>query len=109
MDMYLGPLYHQALLASKQSRLAQHEAPNARANPRLEPCSPQEKTDNGDSWVLRKENGEIEPLEGESMLLKSLGHVSFDLKVPQSLRTPNSNFTLKCDDGTLYITNQRVS
>lgn len=58
---------------------------------------------------MLKQNGDIEPLEGESVLLKSPGRVSLELKVPEGLRTPNAKFSVKCDDGVAYVTTQRVS
>lgn len=68
-----------------------------------------EKTDNHHSWVMLKPSGEIEPLEGESILLKTPDYVSLELRVPQGMRTANPNFSLKCDDGVAYMTNKRVS
>lgn len=68
-----------------------------------------EETDNDLSWVMLKQNGEIEPLEGETVLLKSPDGVSFELKVADGLQTPNANFSVKCNDGVAYVTTQRVS
>lgn len=67
------------------------------------------ETDNDLSWVMLKQNGEIEPLEGETVLLKSPENVSFELKVADGLQTPNANFSVKCNDGVAYVTTQRVS
>lgn len=58
---------------------------------------------------MLKQNGEIEPLEGETVLLKSPENVSFELKVADGLQTPNANFSVKCNDGVAYVTTQRVS
>lgn len=58
---------------------------------------------------MLKENGAIEPLENEHILLKTPDRVSFDLSVPTQLRTANSAFSVKCDDGNAYVTNRRVS
>lgn len=57
---------------------------------------------------MLKQNGDIEPLEGETILLKTPDHVSFELCVPKGLQTPNANFSVKCDDGAAYVTNRRV-
>lgn len=61
------------------------------------------------SWVMLKQNGDIEPLEGETVLLRTPGKVSLELKVADGLRTPNSSFAVKCNDGVAYVTTQRVS
>ncbi|PSR81058.1 hypothetical protein BD289DRAFT_373057, partial [Coniella lustricola] len=64
--------------------------------------------DHGRSWVMLKKNGEIEPLEDETIVVKTPDHVSLELRVPQGLRTANPNFSLKCDDGVAYVTNKRI-
>lgn len=105
MDLHLGPMQHQATIACELAREA------ARTRPRTSPvpCQDTEKTDDDCSWVMLKPNGDIEPLEGESMLLKTPDHVSLELRVPQGLRTSHPDFSLKCDDGVAYVTNKRVS
>lgn len=103
MDLYLGPMQHQANVACEAAILATKA-------PLSDSCvQEEEKADHYRSWVMRKPNGEIEPLEGESMLLKTPQHISLELRVPQGLRTPNTNFSVKCDDGVAYVTNKRVS
>lgn len=68
-----------------------------------------EKTDDCHSWVMLRPGGDIEPLEGESILLKTPDYVSLELRVPQGMHTSNANYSLKCDDGVAYVTNKRVS
>ncbi|KAF3761311.1 hypothetical protein M406DRAFT_347784 [Cryphonectria parasitica EP155] len=57
---------------------------------------------------MLKQNGEIEPLNDENIVLKTPDHVSLELRVPQGLRTDNPDFSIKCDDGVAYITNKRL-
>lgn len=110
MEFYPGPSISLATIASPIVASNHHTrnaaaAASARA---LQSPDPDE-TDNEGSWVMLKQNGDIEPLEGESVLLKSPGRVSLELKVPDGLRTPHANFSVKCDDGVAYVTTQRVS
>lgn len=106
MDLHLGPMQHQATIASK---VASDAAVISVRRLDSKPCSQEKKIDSGCSWVMLKPNGDIEPLEGENVLLKTPDHVSLELRVPQGLRTANSDFSVKCDDGTAYVTNKRVS
>lgn len=106
MDLHLGPMQHQATIASK---VASDAAATSIKRPGSEPWTREKKIDNGCSWVMLKPNGDIEPLEGENILLKTPDHVSLELRVPQGLRTANSDFSVKCDEGTAYVTNKRVS
>lgn len=105
MDLHLGPMQHQATIACELAREAARTRPRRSPVPRLDT----EKTDDDCSWVMLKPNGDIEPLEGESMLLKTPDYVSLELRVPQGLRTSHPDFSLKCDDGVAYVTNKRVS
>ncbi len=67
---------------------------------------PDEKT----SWVMLSRSGGLVRLPHEHILHTTNPRVSLDVSVPKSLqgRTPTP-FTLKSDNGTTYITNQRVS
>lgn len=58
---------------------------------------------------MLNQQGEIQPLEDEQILLRTPGYVSLELSVPKALRTANSNFNVKCDSGVAYVTNRRVS
>lgn len=118
MDLHLGPMQHQATMACELARAAATRTPTrtgarprtgARTGASPAPWLDAEKTDDDHSWVMLKQGGEIEPLEGESILLKTPDYVSLELRVPQGLRTSNPNFSLKCDDGVAYVTNKRVS
>ncbi|CAN8098033.1 unnamed protein product [Discula destructiva] len=60
------------------------------------------------NWVMLKQNGDIEPLEGETVLLRTPGNVSLELKVPDGLRTSHANYSVKCNDGVAYVTTQRM-
>lgn len=103
MDLYQGTLHHQSIIAPSIPR---RESCSRRGS-----CAPEKDVDLdlATSWVMLKQNGAIEPLERETILLKTPDHVSFELCVPKALRTPHANFTVKCDDGVAYITNLRVS
>lgn len=105
MEFYPGPSISLATIASPI--VASQNTTRHATRPRRSSCP--DETDQGRSWVMLKQNGDIEPLEGESVLLKSPGRVSLELKVPEGLRTPNANFSAKCDDGIAYVTTQRVS
>lgn len=116
MDLHLGPMQHQATIACEIAREAAAAATTrtrtrtrTRAGASPAPPLDEEKTDDEHSWVMLKPGGEIEPLEGESILLKTPDYVSLELRVPQGMRTANPNFSLKCDDGVAYVTNKRVS
>lgn len=103
MDLYQGTLNHQSIIAPS--------IPRRESCTRQSTCAPEKDVDLdlSSSWVMLKQNGAIEPLERETILLKTPDHVSFELCVPKGLRTPNAAFTVKCDDGVAYVTNQRVS
>lgn len=103
MDLYQGTLHHQSIIAPS--------IPRRESCARRGSCAQGKEVDLdlASSWVMLKQNGAIEPLERETILLKTPDHVSFDLCVPKGLRTPHATFTVKCDDGVVYITNQRVS
>lgn len=57
---------------------------------------------------MLSQQGEIQPLEDEQILLKTPGYVSLELSVPKALRTSNPNFNVKCDSGVAFVTNRRV-
>lgn len=62
------------------------------------------------SWVMLSRSGEIEPLPNERILHKTRGRISFELSpVNQQQSGPAAVFFKKSDNGTAYITNQRVS
>lgn len=105
MDLYQGTLHHQSIIAPSIPR-------RESCSTRRGSCAPEKDADLDElasSWVMLKQNGAIEPLEREVILLKTPDHVSFELCVPKGLRTPHASFTVKCDDGVAYVTNQRVS
>jgi hypothetical protein len=91
MDTYQGSLHHSSILA--QSQVLEGDEINQ-----------------ADSWVMLRHDGEIEPLPKEQILLVTPPRVSLELSVPKSLRNEsNASFSVKNDDGTAYVTNQRVS
>ncbi|KAL2266208.1 hypothetical protein VTJ83DRAFT_5560 [Remersonia thermophila] len=59
------------------------------------------------NWVMLTRDGEIVPIPGEKILHTSRPRVSIDISTPRELNTANP-FSLKCDNGIAYITNQRV-
>lgn len=109
MEFYPGPSISLATIASPIVASKSQTRNSTAASSRNRRNSCPDETDNDRSWVMLKQNGDIEPLEGESVLLKSPGRVSLELKVPEGLRTPNAKFSVKCDDGVAYVTTQRVS
>ena len=69
----------------------------------------EEDADLDASWVMLSRSGEIEPLPNERILHKTRGRVSFELSAVNQQPSPAAAFSTKCDQGTAYITNQRVS
>ncbi|OLN85203.1 UPF0664 stress-induced protein C29B12.11c [Colletotrichum chlorophyti] len=65
-------------------------------------------SDHGDSWVMITQTGEIEPLPHEHIRHRTNAKVSFELSVPKSLQQGRTPFTQKSDNGTAYVTTQRV-
>ncbi|SPO04951.1 uncharacterized protein DNG_07636 [Cephalotrichum gorgonifer] len=67
------------------------------------------KPDEGTSWVMLSRSGSLVKLPHEKILYTTNSRVSLDVSVPKSPqgRTPTP-FTLKSDNGTTYITNQRI-
>ncbi|KAK2013383.1 WW-domain ligand protein [Colletotrichum eremochloae] len=65
-------------------------------------------SDHGDSWVMITQTGEINPLPHEHIRHRSNAKVSLELSVPKSLQQGRTPFTRKSDNGTAYITTQRV-
>lgn len=104
MDVHFGSQLHHAIVAANTPRGVAFIP-----DPPPERTFDEKHTDHGRSWVMLKQNGDIEPLDGESIVLKTPGHVSLGLRVPQGLRTDNSSFSVTCDDGVAYVTNKRVS
>jgi hypothetical protein len=67
---------------------------------------PDERT----SWVMLSRSGSLVRLPHEHILHTTNSRVSLEVSVPKSLQGRTSApFTLKSDNGTTYITNQRVS
>lgn len=60
-----------------------------------------------DSWVMLTRDGEIVPIPGEKILHTSRPRVSLEVSTPRELQVAEP-FSLKCDNGIAYITNQRV-
>lgn len=107
-----GPSIHLATSGSgfvSATQTTRHARHASFASSRTRRNSFPDETDDARSWVMLKQNGEIEPLEGETVLLKTPGNVSLELKVPEGLRTSSAAFSVKCNDGTAYVTTQRVS
>jgi hypothetical protein len=53
-------------------------------------------------------DGEIVPIPGEKILHTSRPRVSLEISTPRELQIAEP-FSLKCDNGIAYITNERVS
>lgn len=67
---------------------------------------PDERT----SWVMLSRSGSLVRLPDERIIHTTNARVSLDVSVPKSLQGRTATpFTLKSDNGTAYITNQRVS
>jgi hypothetical protein len=65
------------------------------------------QSDEADSWVMLTRDGEIVPIPGEKILHTSRPRVSFEVSTPRELQIADP-FSLKCDNGIAYITNERV-
>lgn len=65
------------------------------------------RSDEEDSWVMLTRDGEIVPIPGEKILHTSRPRVSLELSTPRELQVAEP-FSLKCDNGIAYITNERV-
>ncbi|KAL1842913.1 hypothetical protein VTJ49DRAFT_3701 [Mycothermus thermophilus] len=65
------------------------------------------QSDEADSWVMLTRDGEIVPIPGEKILHTSRPRVGIDISTPRELNIANP-FSLKCDNGIAYITNERV-
>ncbi|RYP49900.1 hypothetical protein DL768_004436 [Monosporascus sp. mg162] len=68
----------------------------------------EEDADLDTSWVMLSRTGEIEPLPNERILHKTRGRISFELSAVNQQPSPAAAFSRKSDNGTAYITNQRV-
>lgn len=66
------------------------------------------QSDERDSWVMLTRDGEIVPIPGEKILHTSRPRVSLEISTPRELQVAEP-FSLKCDNGIAYITNERVS
>ncbi|KAL2157044.1 hypothetical protein VTH06DRAFT_7526 [Thermothelomyces fergusii] len=65
------------------------------------------QSDEVDSWVMLTRDGQIVPIPGEKILHTSRPRVSLDISTPRELQIADP-FSLKCDNGIAYITNERV-
>ncbi|KAK4190851.1 hypothetical protein QBC35DRAFT_449042 [Podospora australis] len=65
------------------------------------------RTNEQDSWVMLTRDGEIVPIPGEKILYTSRPRVTLDVSTPTELNIANP-FSIKCDNGIAYITNERV-
>jgi hypothetical protein len=65
------------------------------------------QSDEEDSWVMLTRDGEIVPIPGEKILHTSRPRVSLEVSTPRELQIAEP-FSLKCDNGIAYITNERV-
>lgn len=66
------------------------------------------QSDDETSWVMLTRDGQIVPIPGEKILHTSRPRVALELTTPRELNIAEP-FSLKCDNGIAYITNQRVS
>jgi hypothetical protein len=66
------------------------------------------QSDERDSWVMLTRDGEIVPIPGEKILHTSRPRVALEISTPRELQIAEP-FSLKCDNGIAYITNERVS
>ncbi|TDZ16961.1 UPF0664 stress-induced protein [Colletotrichum orbiculare MAFF 240422] len=60
------------------------------------------------NWVMITQTGEINPLPHEHIRHRSNSKITLELSVPKSLQQGRTPFTRKSDNGTVYITNQRL-
>ncbi|WYZ37894.1 hypothetical protein EsH8_II_001400 [Colletotrichum jinshuiense] len=60
------------------------------------------------NWVMITQTGDINPLPHEHIRHRSNAKVSLELSVPKSLQQGRTPFSRKSDNGTAYITTQRV-
>ncbi|KAK4147557.1 uncharacterized protein C8A04DRAFT_34254 [Dichotomopilus funicola] len=65
------------------------------------------QSDEADSWVMLTRDGEIVPIPGEKILHTSRPRVSLEVTTPRELQIADP-FSIKCDNGIAYITNERV-
>ncbi|KAK1463275.1 WW-domain ligand protein [Colletotrichum melonis] len=65
-------------------------------------------SDHGDSWVMITQTGDINPLPHEHIRHRSNAKISLELSVPKALQQGRTPFARKSDNGTAYITTQRV-
>ncbi|AEO64141.1 87445fdd-99e4-4981-b435-da98a5569bca [Thermothielavioides terrestris] len=65
------------------------------------------QSDEQDSWVMLTRDGEIVPIPGEKILHTSRPRVGLEIWTPRELQIAEP-FSLKCDNGIAYITNERV-
>ncbi|KAK4103210.1 hypothetical protein N658DRAFT_403532, partial [Parathielavia hyrcaniae] len=65
------------------------------------------QSDETDSWVMLTRDGKIVPIPGEKILHTSRPRVSLEVSTPKELQIADP-FSLKCDNGIAYITNERV-
>ncbi|KAL2016848.1 hypothetical protein VTK56DRAFT_2923 [Thermocarpiscus australiensis] len=59
------------------------------------------------NWVMLTRDGEIVPIPGEKILHTSRPRVGLEISTPRELQIAEP-FSLKCDNGIAYITNERV-
>ncbi|KAL2144836.1 hypothetical protein VTI28DRAFT_8498 [Corynascus sepedonium] len=59
------------------------------------------------NWVMLTRDGQIVPIPDEKILHTSRPRVSLEVTTPRELQIADP-FTLKCDNGIAYITNERV-
>jgi WW domain-binding protein 2 len=65
------------------------------------------ESDRSTSWVMLSQNGDIVRLPHEHIRHNAGSRISMDLSVPRPLQTATP-FLIKSENGTAYITNQRV-
>jgi len=66
------------------------------------------RTNDEDSWVMLTRDGKIVPIHGEKILFTSRPRVALEVSTPRELQVAEP-FSIKCGDGIVYITNERVS
>ncbi|KAK1759539.1 hypothetical protein QBC47DRAFT_372316 [Echria macrotheca] len=65
------------------------------------------RTNDEDSWVMLTRDGKIVPIPGEKILFTSRPRVALEVSTPKELQVAEP-FSIKCGDGIVYITNERV-
>lgn len=88
--------------------MAQQHAWTLRAAQAAGESSSDDSSDEINSWVMLRDDGNIVPLHNERILHKSRSRVALDITTPREL--PNAEkFAIRSNEGYAYLTNRRVS